>query len=125
MWEFLSKLLTYLMHGLKDEIQRILEGQAQINSELQSLRSVIMSSQDKLQEMATQIGALKDQIASSIENIANDIQALTGKLANAVTPEKVQEILQPQLDALAALAAAAKTTADIVPDAPVDPPTEL
>ena len=126
MWKFLGKLLEFLVSGFKLEMQKLADANAGLITQIKSMEEILMTSKDTLQELATQIGTLKDQIADSINNIASDIQGLTDKLANAMTPEEVQGILQPQIDALQALAAAAKTTADIVPDQPpVEPPAEL
>jgi methyl-accepting chemotaxis protein len=123
MWEFLGKLLEFMTAGYKLELRNLAEQTAGLTNKIIQLEETIMSSKEALQGMADQIGNLRQQIADSITNISTDIQNLTGKLANAMTPQEVQDILQPQLDALQALATAAKSTADIVPDTPADPGT--
>jgi hypothetical protein len=90
-------------------------------NEIYLMKEILMSTKNTVQELANQIGALRQQISDSIANISADIQALTGQLAGAATSAEVTAILQPQIDALTALAATAQVTANIVPDTPTSP----
>lgn len=122
MWKFLGKLLEFWISGFKLEVQKLADSNASLLNRMTSLEETLMNSKETLQALATQMGELIGTLPAKLNNIAADIQGLNEKLVNAVTPEEVQAILQPQIDALQAVADAAQQTADIVPDPVVEPP---
>ena len=118
MWAFLNKVLGFFMFENRKELKKI-------SQQLLELKEQIMTVQQKVQEAADQIDATLVTAGAALQNLANDITSLTGQLANAPTEAQVTAILQPKVDALKAFADQLSALAAVVPEAPVNPPTEL
>jgi gas vesicle protein len=122
----LTKILKFAVAAIGPDLRRLQRTNVLLLHKINQLEDLIMGTKTALQEMAEQIAQVRAEIAGSVENIAKDIENLTGQLVDAATPDDVKTILQPQIDALKALAEAAKKTADVVPDKPAEPgPGEL
>jgi hypothetical protein len=122
----LAKILKFAVAAIGPDLRRLQRTNVLLLHKINHLEDLIMGTKTALQEMAEQIAQVRADLAGSVENIAKDIENLTGQLVDAATPDDVKTILQPQIDALKALAEAAKKTADVVPDKPADPgPGEL
>jgi DNA anti-recombination protein RmuC len=122
----LGRIIKLVIASIGPDLRMLRIVNEKLLVKINRLEDLIMGTKSALQEMADQIGQLRTQISGNIENIAKDIEGLTAQLAGAATPEDVQNILKPQVDALRALAESAQKTADIVPETPAEPvPGEL
>lgn len=83
-----------------------------------------MSVKTALEAKAAELQSAMTSLGDSLGNIANDISNLSNQLAEAGTESDVIAILQPQLDALKALADAAANLAAVTPDVQAPPPVE-
>ena len=73
-----------------------------------------------MSEVLDKINAAITEISDSITNVAADINGLVASQADGLSAEQATDVatrLQTAADSL-------KTVADIVPDAPVEPPVE-
>lgn len=93
--------------------------------EIENLKEIVMGIKTAVEEMAAQLETIKGQLSAGLNNIAGDIQTLTGQLAAAGTETEVRAILQPKLDALAALGTLAAQIAAVVPENQNPPVGEL
>lgn len=84
-----------------------------------------MTVKEKLQENADKVQAELGRVGDALTNLTGDIQKLNTQLAAAGTPEDVDNILGPKIDALKQLADGLAQLAAVVPeDTPTEPPAE-
>jgi hypothetical protein len=93
--------------------------------ELDNLKEILMSVKTKIESMAAQLDVALPQLTAALNNIAADIQGLTGQLASAATEAQVTALLQPKVDAIVALGTLAAQIAAVVPEGGGTPEGEL
>lgn len=81
---------------------------------------LIIKQQNTMANQFDEINAKFDELAASLDNIAADINKLVSDQADGLSAEQATAIS----NRVSAIAATAKSTSDIVPDAPVEPPVE-
>ena len=102
-----------------------LKNHKSISIRLKRLEDLIMTVKEKLQENADKVQAELGRVGDALTNLTGDIQKLNTQLAAAGTPEDVDNILGPKIDALKQLADGLAQLAAVVPeDTPTEPPAE-
>jgi hypothetical protein len=125
-WDFLARVLDYLLDSLEVKYQTILNNQQTILANQARIKELLMSVKTTVEQFAAQVNVFSTALAAAIENVRGDLADLKAKLVDATTEAEVEAILQPALTNLgsvsAALEALAAENEPTIP--PVEPPVE-
>ncbi len=109
MWEFLSKFFDFFT--------------AKWQAQFVELKGEIMRASEQLTTLTSAVATAAAGMAASCQAISDRLAALTTQIQNNdVGPAEIQAALQPQIDALNAVAATLQTLADAMPPMPDQPP---